>query len=130
MKKQEYINLAYNISHSIIIWIIIADICTAIGKDFPRYELPIFFSLIGLFVGLGLGAIWEYGVEENLLRMPSSKGDLINMTVCGVIAGFSCAYIEYNCTFLWISSIISALFVIWYIVKMHQTKHLRTKINY
>ncbi len=130
MKKQEYINLAYNISHSIIIWIIIADICTAIGKDFPRYELPIFFSLIGLFVGLGLGAIWEYGVEENLLRMPSSKGDLINMTVCGVIAGFSCAYIEYNCTFLWISSIISTIFVVLYFVRMWKGRLTRNKINY
>ena len=107
------------------------DVVELIGRDtFPKYELPFFFGIGGFFVGLGLGAIWEFYIEQNLLRMPSSKGDLINMTICGVIGGISAIYIHPNITFLWISSIISAIFVIWYIAKMHKTKHLRPKINY
>ena len=107
------------------------DVVELIGRDsFPVEELPFFFGIGGFGVGIGLGGIWEFGIEENFLRMPSSKGDLTNMTVCGFLAGILAIYIHPNVTFLWVSSIISALFVIWYIVKMHQTKHLRTKINY
>lgn len=86
--KQKLINTLYNIAHSIIIILIMFDIVEMIGRDtFPKYELPFFFGIGGFFVGIGLGYIWEKGVEQNLLRMPSSKGDLINMTVCGVIGG-------------------------------------------
>ena len=107
------------------------DVVELIGRDtFPKYELPFFFGIGGGLVGLGLGGFWEFGVEENFLRMPSSKGDLTNMTVCGFLAGILAIYIQPNVTFLWISSIISAIFVIWYIAKMHQTKHERPKINY
>ena len=107
------------------------DIVEMIGRDsFPKEELPFFFGIGGFGVGIGLGGIWEFGVEENFLRMPWSKGDLINMTICGVIGGISAIYIHPNITFLWVSSIISAIFVIWYIAKMHQTKHERPKINY
>ena len=121
----------YNVAHSLIIIIIMFDIVELIGRDtFPKYELPFFFGIGGGLVGLGLGGFWEFGVEENFLRMPSSKGDLTNMTVCGFLAGILAIYIQPNVTFLWISSIISAIFVIWYIAKMHQTKHERPKINY
>ena len=121
----------YNVDHSLIIIIIMFDIVELIGRDtFPKYELPFFFGIGGGLVGLGLGGFWEFGVEENFLRMPSSKGDLTNMTVCGFLAGILAIYIQPNVTFLWISSIISAIFVIWYIAKMHQTKHERPKINY
>ena len=131
MKKQTLIKIAYNVAHSIIIIIIMFDIVELIGRDtFPKYELPFFFGIGGGLVGLGLGGFWEFGVEENFLRMPSSKGDLTNMTVCGFLAGILAIYIQPNVTFLWISSIISAIFVIWYIAKMHQTKHERPKINY
>ena len=121
----------YNVAHSIIIILIMFDVVELIGRDsFPKYELPFFFGIGGGLVGLGLGGFWEFGVEENFLRMPWSKGDLTNMTICGFIAGISAIYIHPNITFLWISSIISAIFVIWYIAKMHKTKHLRPKINY
>lgn len=121
----------YNIAHSLIIILIMFDIVELIGRDtFPKYELPFFFGIGGGLVGLGLGGFWEFGIEENFLRMPSSKGDLTNMTVCGFLAGILAIYIQPNVTFLWISSIISAIFVIWYIAKMHQTKHERPKINY
>lgn len=121
----------FNVAHSIIIILIMFDIVELIGRDtFPKYELPFFFGIGGGLVGLGLGGFWEFGVEENFLRMPSSKGDLTNMTVCGFLAGILAIYIQPNVTFLWISSIISAIFVIWYIAKMHQTKHERPKINY
>ena len=129
--KQSLKNTLYNVAHSLIIILIVFDIVEFIGRDsFPIEELPFFFGIGGFGVGIGLGGIWEFGIEENLLRMPSSKGDLTNMTVCGFLAGILAIYIQPNVTFLWVSSIISALFVIWYIVKMHQTKHLRTKINY
>ena len=129
--KQKLINIAYNVAHSIIIILIMFDVVELIGRDtFPKYELPFFFGIGGGLVGLGLGGFWEFGVEENFLRMPWSKGDLTNMTICGFIAGISAIYIHPNITFLWISSIISAIFVIWYIAKMHQTKHERPKINY
>jgi len=131
MKKQTLINIANNVAHSIIIILIMFDVVELIGRDtFPKYELPFFFGIGGGLVGLGLGGIWEFGVEENFLRMPWSKGDLTNMTICGFIAGISAIYIHPNITFLWISSIISAIFVIWYIAKMHKTKHERPKINY
>ena len=120
----------YNVAHSLLISLIVVDTCALIGKEFPMYELPIFFGFVGIIEGLGFGATWEFGVEENFLRMPSSKGDLTNMTVCGFLAGILAIYIHPNITFLWISSIISAIFVIWYIAKMHKTKHLRPKINY
>ena len=129
--KQSLKNTLYNVAHSLIIILIVFDIVEFIGRDsFPIEELPFFFGIGGFGVGIGLGGIWEFGIEENFLRMPSSKGDLTNMTVCGFLAGILAIYIQPNVTFLWVSSIISALFVIWYIVKMHQTKHLRTKINY
>jgi len=129
--KQSLKNTLYNVAHSLIIILIVFDIVEFIGRDsFPIEELPFFFGIGGFGVGIGLGGIWEFGIEENFLRMPSSKGDLTNMTVCGFLAGILAIYIHPNVTFLWVSSIISALFVIWYIVKMHQTKHLRTKINY
>lgn len=126
----KYQNCLYNIAHSIIIALIAIDTCVIIGKDFPMYELPIFFGFVGIINGLAFGAIWEFGVEENFLRMPSSKGDLINMAICGTLSGISCAYIDFNHTFLWISSVVSAIFIVYYIVKMHKTKHLRPKINY
>lgn len=129
--KQSLKNTLYNVAHSLIIILIVFDIVEFIGRDsFPIEELPFFFGIGGFGVGIGLGGIWEFGIEENFLRMPSSKGDLTNMTVCGFLAGILAIYIQPNVTFLWVSSIISAIFVIWYIVKMHQTKHLRTKINY
>ena len=131
MKKQALINIAYNLAHSLIIILIMFDVVELIGRDtFPKEELPFFFGIGGFGVGIGLGGIWEFGVEENFLRMPWSKGDLTNMTICGFIAGISAIYIHPNITFLWISSIVSAIFVIWYIVKMHKTKHERPKINY
>lgn len=129
--KQKLIKTLYNIAHSIIIILIVFDVVELIGRDsFPVEELPFFFGIGGFGVGIGLGGIWEFGIEENFLRMPWSKGDLTNMTICGFIAGISAIYIHPNITFLWISSIISAIFVIWYIAKMHKTKHLRPKINY
>jgi len=131
MKKQTLINIAYNVAHSIIIILIMFDVVELIGRDtFPKYELPFFFGIGGGLVGLGLGGFWEFGVEENFLRMPWSKGDLTNMTICGFIAGISAIYIHPNITFLWISSIVSAIFVIWHIVKMRKTVHERPKINY
>ena len=129
--KQKLINTLYNIAHSIIIILIMFDIVEMIGRDtFPKYELPIFFGIIGFFVGLGLGAIWEFGIEQNLLRMPSSKGDLINMTVCGVIGGISAIYIQPSFTFLLISSIISIIFVVLYFVRMWKNRETRVKIDY
>jgi len=129
--KQSLKNALYNVAHSLIIILIMFDVVELIGRDtFPVEELPFFFGIGGFGVGIGLGGIWEYGIEENFLRMPSSKGDLTNMTVCGFIACISAIYIQPNITFLWISSIVSAIFVIWYIVKMHKTKHERPKINY
>jgi len=128
--KQSIKNFLFNVAHSFIIALIAVDTCVIIGKDFPMYELSIFFGFVGIIEGLGFGATWEFGVEENFLRMPSNKWDLINMAICGTLAGISCAYIDFNHTFLWISSIISAIFVIWYVAKMHKTKHLRPKINY
>ena len=129
--KQKLINTLYNIAHSIIIILIMFDIVEMIGRDtFPKYELPIFFGIIGFFVGVGLGYIWEKGVEQNLLRMPSSKGDLINMTICGVIGGISAIYIQPSFTFLLISSIISIIFVVLYFIKMWKTRETRVKIDY
>ena len=129
--KQKLINTLYNIAHSIIIILIMLDIVEMIGRDtFPKYELPIFFGIIGFFVGVGLGYIWEKGVEQNLLRMPSSKGDLINMTICGVIGGISAIYIQPSFTFLLISSIISIIFVVLYFIKMWKTRETRVKIDY
>ena len=130
MKKQTLINIAYNVAHSLIIWVIGADICTAIGRNFPKYELPIFLGLIGLFVGGLFGGVWEKYVEPHLLRMPESKGDLINMIVCGTLAGISCAYIAYDFTFLLISSIISTIFVVLYFVRMWRSRLTRKKIDY
>jgi len=128
--KQETKNFLFNVAHSIIIIIIAIDTCTLIGNNFPQYELPFLFGFIGLIDGLGFGGIWEYGIEENFLRMPSSKGDLINMSICGAIAGVLCAYFQFNHNLLWVSSIVSAIFVVWYIAKMYKTKHLRPKINF
>lgn len=128
--KQSIKNALYNVAHSLIIALIVVDTCAIIGKEFPMYELPIFFGFVGIIEGLGFGATWEFGVEENFLRMPSNKWDLINMAISGTLTGISCAYFDPNITFLWISSIISAIFVIWYIAKMHKTKHERPKINY
>lgn len=129
--KQSIKNALYNVAHSLIIILIMFDVVELIGRDtFPKYENPFFFGIGGFGVGIGLGGIWEFGIEENFLRMPSSKGDLTNMTVCGFLAGILAIYIQPNVTFLWISSIISAIFVIWYIVKMHQTKNERPKINF
>jgi len=129
--KQSIKNTLYNVAHSLIIILIMFDIVEMIGRDsFPKEELPFFFGIGGFGVGIGLGGIWEFGIEENFLRMPCSKGDLTNMTICGFVSGISAIYIQPNITFLWISSIISAIFVIWYIAKMHQTKHERPKINY
>ena len=129
--KQSLKKTLYNVAHSLIIILIVFDIVEFIGRDsFPIEELPFFFGIGGFGVGIGLGGFWEFGVEENFLRMPSSKGDLTNMTVCGFLAGILAIYIQPNVTFLWISSIISAIFVIWYIAKMHKTKHERPKINY
>lgn len=123
-------NTLFNIAHTIIMLLMAFDIFVAINPDFSKYELPIFLAIFGFGVGIGFGGFWEFGVEENFLRMPWSKGDLTNMTICGFIAGISAIYIQPNITFLWISSIISAIFVIWYIAKMHKTKHERPKINY
>lgn len=131
MKKQKLINTLYNVAHSIIIILIMFDVVEMIGRDtFPKYELPIFFGIIGFFVGIGLGYIWEKGVEQNLLRMPSSKGDLINMTICGVIGGISAIYIQPSFTFLLISSIISIIFVVLYFVRMWKNRETRVKIDY
>ena len=129
--KRKLINTLYNIAHSIIIILIMFDIVEMIGRDtFPKYELPIFFGIIGLFVGIGLGYIWEKAIEQNLLRMPSSKGDLINMTICGVIGGISAIYIQPSFTFLLISSIISIIFVVLYFVRMWGSRETRVKIDY
>lgn len=131
MKKQKLINTLYNLAHSIIIILIMFDIVEMIGRDtFPKYELPFFFGIGGLFVGLGLGAIWEFGIEQNLLRMPSDKGDLINMAVCGVIGGILAIYIQPSFTFLLVSSIISIIFVICYFVRMWKSRLTRNKIDY
>ena len=128
--KQSIKNTLYNVAHSLIIWVIGVDICTAIGRNFPKYELPIFLGLIGLFVGGLFGGVWEKYVEPHLLRMPSSKGDLINMAICGTLAGISCAYITYGFTFLLISSIISTIFVVLYFVRMWRSRETRVKIDY
>jgi len=127
---EQQIKTLYNVAHSLLISLIVVDTCALIGKEFPMYELPIFFGFVGIIEGLGFGATWEFGVEENFLRMPSNKWDLINMAISGTLAGISCAYFEPNITFLWISSIVSAIFVIWHIVKMRKTVHERPKINY
>lgn len=129
--KQPLIKIAYNVAHSIIIILIMFDVVELIGRDtFPKYEKPIFFGIIGFFVGIGLGYIWEKGVEQNLLRMTSSKGDLINMTVCGVIGGISAIYIQPSFTFILISSIISTIFVVLYFVRMWKSRLTRKKIDY
>ena len=129
--KQTLINIAYNVAHSLIIILIMFDVVEMIGRDtFPKYEKPFFFGIIGFGIGIGLGYIWEKGVEQNLLRMPSSKGDLINMAICGTLAGISCAYITYNFTFLLISSIISTIFVVLYFVRMWRSRLTRKKIDY
>ena len=129
--KQSTKNTLYNVAHSIIIIIIMFDVVELIGRDtFPKYEKPIFFSIIGFFVGIGLGYIWEKGVEQYLLRMPSSKGDLINMTICGVIGGILAIYIQPSFTFLLISSIISTIFVVLYFVRMWRSRLTRKKIDY
>ena len=129
--KQKLINIAYNVAHSIIIILIMFDVVELIGRDtFPKYEKPIFFGIIGFFVGIGLGYIWEKGVEQYLLRMPSSKGDLINMTICGVIGGILAIYIQPSFTFLLISSIISTIFVVLYFVRMWRSRLTRKKIDY
>jgi len=131
MKKQTLINIAYNVAHSIIIILIMFDVVEMIGRNtFPKYENPIFFGIMGFFVGIGLGYIWEKGVEQYLLRMPSSKGDLINMTICGVIGGISAIYIQPSFTFLLISSIISTIFVVLYFVRMWRSRLTRKKIDY
>lgn len=129
--KQTLINIAYNVAHSLIIIIIMFDVVEMIGRDtFPKYENPIFFGIIGLGIGIGLGYIWEKGVEQNLLRMPSSKGDLINMTICGIVGGISAIYIQPSFTFLLISSIISTIFVVLYFVRMWRSRETRVKIDF
>ncbi len=129
--KQSTKNTLYNVAHSLIIILIMFDVVELIGRDtFPKYENPIFFGIMGFFVGIGLGYIWEKGVEQNLLRMPSSKGDLINMTICGVIGGISAIYIQPSFTFLLISSIISTIFVVLYFVRMWRSRLTRKKIDY
>ncbi len=131
MKKQTLINIAYNVAHSIIIILIMFDVVEMIGRDtFPVEELPFFFGIGGGLVGIGLGGIWEFIIEQNLLRMPSSKGDLINMTICGVIGGIIAIYIQPSFTFLLISSIISAIFVVLYFVRMWRSRLTRKKIDY
>ena len=62
--------------------------------------------------------------------MTSSKGDLINMTVCGVIGGISAIYIQPSFTFILISSIISTIFVVLYFVRMWKSRLTRKKIDY
>ena len=129
--KQSIKNTLYNVAHSIIIILIMFDVVELIGRDtFPKYEKPIFFGIIGFFVGIGLGYIWEKGVEQNLLRMPSSKGDLINMTICGIVGGIIAIYIQPSFTFLLISSIISTIFVVLYFVRMWRSRETRVKIDY
>ena len=131
MKKQTLINIAYNVAHSLIIILIMFDVVELIGRDtFPKSENPFFFGIIGFGVSIGLGYIWEKVIEQYLLRMPSSKGDLINMTVCGVIGGISAVYIEPSFTFLLISSIISTIFVVLYFVRMWRSRETRVKIDY
>lgn len=129
--KQKLINTLYNVAHSLIIILIMFNVVEMIGRDtFPKYEQPIFFGIIGLFVGIGLGYIWEKVIEQYLLRMPSSKGDLINMTICGVVGGIIAIYIQPSFTFLLISSIISAIFVVLYFVRMWRSRLTRKKIDY
>lgn len=129
--KQSIKNALYNVAHSIIIILIMFDVVEIIGRDtFPKSENPIFFGIIGFGVGIGLGYIWEKVVEQYLLRMPSSKGDLINMTVCGTLAGISAIYIQPSFTFLLISSIISTIFVVLYFVRMWRSRLTRKKIDY
>jgi len=107
------------------------DIVEMFGRDtFPKYEQPIFFGIIGFFVGIGLGYIWEKVIEQYLLRMPSSKGDLINMAVCGVIGGVLAVYIAFPFTFLLVSSVISIIFIICYFVRMWGSRESRVKIDY
>ena len=129
--KQSTKNTLYNVAHSLIIILIVFDVVELIGRDtFPKYEQPIFFGIIGLGIGIGLGYIWEKGVEQNLLRMPSSKGDLINMTICGIVGGILAIYIQPSFTFLLISSIISIIFVVLYFVRMRGSRLTRNKIDY
>ena len=129
--KQSIKNALYNVAHSLIIILIMFDVVEMIGRDtFPKYENPFFFGIIGFGIGIGLGYIWEKVVEQNLLRMPSSKGDLINMTVCGVIGGISAIYIQPSFTFLLISSIISTIFVVLYFFRMWRSRETRVKIDY
>lgn len=131
MKKQTLINIAYNVAHSIIIILIMFDVVEMIGRDtFPKAENPFFFGIIGFGIGIGLGYIWEKVVEQNLLRMPSSKGDLINMTICGIVGGILAIYIQPSFTFLLISSIISTIFVVLYFVRMWRSRLTRKKIDY
>lgn len=129
--KQSLKNALYNVAHSLIIILIMFDVVEMIGRDtFPKAENPIFFGIIGFGIGIGLGYIWEKGVEQNLLRMPSSKGDLINMTICGIVGGILAIYIQPSFTFLLISSIISTIFVVLYFVRMWRSRETRVKIDY
>jgi len=123
-------NTLYNIAHTIIMLLIAIDIFQAINPDFERAELLTFLTIVGGAVGIGFGGFWEYVVEQYTLRMPASKGDLINMTISGIVGAVATAYIHFNVILLWVFSIISSIFVVLYFVRMWRSRLSRKKIDF
>ena len=116
--KPETKNTLFNIAHTVIIFLAVWSIRLAVNPDFNKIELYIFHGILGGFIGLVFGGIWEKAVEEYYLKMPSSKGDWANMIISGIVCGvISVHYIPS----LWILlplDIAAIGFVVWYINKM------------
>jgi len=127
---QKQIKVLYNIAHTIIMILIAIDIFQAINPAFSMYEKLIFLTIVGGMVGLGFAYIWEYPIEQHLLRMPANKCDLINMTISGIVGAVLTAYIHFNVILLWVLSIISSIFVVLYFVRMWKTRETRKKIDF
>lgn len=71
------------ITVSIIAW------CSffSIPQRFSLFEVYLLSAILGTVAGRFIAGGWEYGIEEQIMKRPSSRKDIIVMTITGAFSG-------------------------------------------
>ena len=98
--------------HIFITAVMIADVRYKLYTNFSRTDTIAFnIFVVGLIGGGIISFVWEYGVEEQIMKRPASRKDIITMTVTGTVTGLILSFVTIPPLVLLALSIISVGFV-------------------
>jgi hypothetical protein len=121
--------ITFDIAHSLGAIILTLDVARIINSfedstflDWNIVE-QIVFRTIGAFIfGLIISFAWEGEIQEDILKMPASKRDVINMTAFATLTGLFLPYLDFSNTVLIISTISLAIAIFVYLKMYFNSK--------